>query len=162
MSGGISSIRAEHLRILDSFSGIKIKTTKGRGGYIKDIVISDIVMENVHVALKLTGQCGEHPDDHFDPDAYPIISGITIKNMIGSNITLAGDLIGIHQAPFTDICLSDISLSVTSEPSTSWVCSDISGFSKSVFPEPCSDLQTGSNSSLCFSFLYPAGHAEAL
>lgn len=163
MSGGISIIYAEQLHIFNSFSGIKIKTTRGRGGYIKDIVISDIVMENVHVALELTGQCKDHPDDHFDPDAYPIISGITLKNMIGSNITLAGNLNGIHQAPFTAICLSDISLSVTSEPSSSWVCSDVFGFSKSVFPEPCSDLQAPySNSSLCLSLLYPTGHAEAL
>ncbi|RWR76482.1 Glycoside hydrolase [Cinnamomum micranthum f. kanehirae] len=163
MSGGISIIYAEQLHIFNSFSGIKIKTTRGRGGYIKDIVISDIVMENVHVALELTGQCEDHPDDHFDPDAFPIISGITLKNMIGSNITLAGNLIGIHQAPFTAICLSDISLSVTSEPSSSWVCSDVFGFSKSVFPEPCSDLQAPySNSSLCLSLLYPTGHAEAL
>ncbi|XP_077218988.1 pectin lyase-like superfamily protein [Tasmannia lanceolata] len=164
MSGGISNIDVDHLHIHDSSIGIVLKTTKGRGGFIKNVVISYVEMENVNIAIRVTGQCGAHPDDHFDPEAYPVIDGITIKNVVGTNITTAGDLSGIHQAPFTALCLSNISLSVTSEPSTSWVCSDVMGFSQSVFPEPCSDLKSPSSNSslLCFSLLYSNGHAEAL
>ncbi|XP_058076636.1 probable polygalacturonase isoform X2 [Magnolia sinica] len=162
MSGGISDIHAEHLHIRDSFTGIKVKTTQGRGGYIKDIAITNVEMEDVHMALALTGHCGGHPDDHFDPGAYPNITSITVKNVIGTNISIAGNLTGIHQAPFTAICLSNISLSIKSESSASWVCSDVSGFSQSVSPEPCSNLQTPDSSSICFSLLYPNGHAEAL
>ncbi|XP_058083148.1 probable polygalacturonase [Magnolia sinica] len=164
MSGGISSVLADHLNIHDSFTGIELKTTKGRGGFIKDIVVSNVKMENVHVAIRFTGHCGTHPDDHFDPSANPVVNNITVKNMTGTNISLAGNLKGIHQAPFTDICLSDISLSITSELSASWVCSDVSGFSESVFPVPCSDLQNSywNSSSICFSLLYPDSHVESL
>ncbi|RRT68008.1 hypothetical protein B296_00023225, partial [Ensete ventricosum] len=150
MSGGISDIHVEHLHVHDSFTGIKFKTTQGRGGFIKDIVISDVEMENVHEAFHFTGQCGAHPDDQYDPDALPTIKQVTIKNVIGTNISHAGVLSGIDQDPFTAICLANISLSITSDLSNSWTCSNVSGFSESVFPQPCSDLS--SNSSLfCFS-----------
>ncbi|XP_068662141.1 probable polygalacturonase isoform X2 [Aristolochia californica] len=162
MSGGISNIHADQLHIYNSFTGIKLKTTVGRGGFIENVLISDIQMENVQLALGVTGQCGDHPDELYDPNAYPIINGITIKNVIGTNITKAGDLTGIPQDPFTAICLSNILLSVTSDPSTSWVCSNVVGFSQSVFPEPCSDLEKPNSSTVCFSLFHSSGGVEAL
>lgn len=164
MSGGISNVYAEQLHIHDSFVAIKLKTTNGRGGFVKDVAVSDVEMTNVHMALGITGHCGKHPDDHFDPDAYPEIDGITIRNVIGANISIAGDLKGIPQAPFTSICLSNISLSISSKQSTSWVCSDVLGFSESVFPEPCSDLQLPflNSSSVCFSLVSPTGFTKSI
>lgn len=142
MSGGISDILVEHLYLHDSFTGIKLKTTRGRGGYMKDILISNVEMDNIYLAIGATGQCDSHPDDKFDPNALPVVDGITFKNMVGANITFSGNFSGIYESPFTSICLYNISLSITSEPSTSWVCSNVSGFSDTVFPEPCIDLQS--------------------
>nr|XP_010914507.1 probable polygalacturonase [Elaeis guineensis] len=153
MSGGISDIHVQHLHVHDSFTGIKFKTIRGRGGFMENIVISDVEMENVQEAFQFTGHCGSHPDDHYDPDALPVIKRITLKNVVGTNISIAGVLSGIEDDPFTAICLSNVNFSVTSDPSASWVCSYVSGFSESVFPQPCADLQIPySNSSLvCFS-----------
>ncbi|MQL89334.1 hypothetical protein Taro_021907, partial [Colocasia esculenta] len=153
MSGGVSDIYAEHLRIYDSFTGVKFKTTRGRGGYMKDIVISDVDMENVHTAIEFNGHCGHHPDDQFDPDVLPVISRVTLKKMTGKNITVAGILSGIDGDPFSAVCLSDIKFSVTSN--LSWTCSNVQGFSQSVFPEPCPDLQPpySNSSDLCYSLV---------
>ncbi|PIA61240.1 hypothetical protein AQUCO_00300639v1 [Aquilegia coerulea] len=159
MSGGISNVHADHLYVFDSFTGIEIKTTKGRGGYIKDILISNVRMESVNTAISVNGHFGSHPDDNFDPNALPIVDHITIKNMIGKNITTAGNLTGIHESPFTSICLSNISLIVTSEPSDSWLCSDITGSSQSVSPKPCADLQSSYLSSSSNYFSHSIGHA---
>ncbi|KAF9607480.1 hypothetical protein IFM89_036077 [Coptis chinensis] len=159
MSGGISNVHANHLYIFDSFTGIELKTTKGRGGYIKDILMTNVKIENVNTALRVNGHFGSHPDDNFDPSALPVVDSITLKNVTGKNIVTAGNLTGIQESPFTSICLSNISLSVTSEPSNSWVCSNIFGSSQSVFPEPCPDLKSLylSSSSTCFSYF--RGHA---
>ncbi|KAA8548977.1 hypothetical protein F0562_000661 [Nyssa sinensis] len=90
MSGGISSVLVEHLHLYNSLSGIEFRTARGRGGYIKEIIISDVKMENVHTALSATGESGSHPDDKFDPNALPVLSEITLQNVIGENITVAG------------------------------------------------------------------------
>ncbi|KAL6638411.1 hypothetical protein ACP70R_023906 [Stipagrostis hirtigluma subsp. patula] len=162
MSGGISDVHIDHLRIHGSSKGIFFKTAQGRGGYIRDVVISDVQMEDIHVAIEFTGDWSSHPDEHFDPAALPVISRITLKNIVGSNILAAGVLSGITGDPFTGICLSNISFALAdSANSTSWSCSNISGYSELVFPEPCSDLHSpSSNSSMCFSL--PSYHALAV
>ncbi|CAD6267565.1 unnamed protein product [Miscanthus lutarioriparius] len=160
MSGGISDVHADHLLIHGSSKGIFFKTALGRGGYIRDTVISDIQMEDVKVAIAFTGDWSSHPDDHFDPAAFPVISHITLKNMTGTKILVAGVLSGIAGDPFTDICLSNINFSLADSASStsSWSCSNISGYSELVFPEPCLDLQTpSSNSSSCSTL--PSFHA---
>ncbi|KAK9289031.1 hypothetical protein L1049_017502 [Liquidambar formosana] len=164
MSGGISNVRVEKVHLYNSFNGIEFRTTRGRGGYIKEIIISDVEMAKVYMAFGATGQCGTHPDDSFDPNALPILDSITLQNVIGTNITIAGSFIGIQDSPFTSICLSNITLSITSGSPTSWVCSNILGFSESVFPEPCPDLEISytNSSQACFSLINPNGKSAVL
>ncbi|XP_061369339.1 probable polygalacturonase [Gastrolobium bilobum] len=154
MSGGISNVLVEHVHLFNSNSGIEFRTTKGRGGYMKEIVISDIQMENIYTAIAAKGQCGSHPDDKFDPNALPLLDHITVKDVTGSNITIAGSFNGIEESPFTNICLSNITLSTNSVSAITWECSNVYGFSESVLPEPCPDLENPSNSSSsCFYLL---------
>ncbi|KAI4346278.1 hypothetical protein L6164_013344 [Bauhinia variegata] len=163
MSGGISNILVDHVHLYNSHSGIEFRTTRGRGGYMKEIVISDVEMENIYVAFAATGHCGSHPDDRFDPNALPYLNQITLQDVSGTNITIAGNLTGIQEAPFTNICLSNITLSINSASPISWECSNVSGFSESVLPEPCPDLKNSSNSSSsCFSLLGQIGKTAVL
>ncbi|KAL5097932.1 hypothetical protein RYX36_002259 [Vicia faba] len=163
MSGGISNVLIEHVHIVNSNSGIDFRTTKGRGGYVKEIAISNIELENVYTAISTKGNCGSHPDDKFDPKALPLLNHITLKDIIGTNITIAGNFSGIEESPFTDICLSNITLSTNSVSSVKWECSNVSGFSDSVFPKPCQELDNPSNSSSssCFYLTSPGENKSA-
>lgn len=96
MSGGISEVRAEGLHIVNSLHGIRIKTAPGRGGYVKNVYIADVSMDNVSMAIRITGNYGEHPDDKYDRKALPVIRNITIKDIVGNNIGVAGILEGIR------------------------------------------------------------------
>lgn len=164
MSGGISNVLVEHVHLYNSHSGVEFRTTKGRGGYIENILISHVVMKNVYKALGACGQCGSHPDDKFDPSALPVLDHITIQNVFGTNITIAGSFVGIKESPFTSICLFNISLSIISGSPTTWECSDVSGSSESVLPEPCPELKNSysNSSSACFSLSTLYGKASAL
>ncbi|CAA2957599.1 probable polygalacturonase isoform X2 [Olea europaea subsp. europaea] len=157
ISGGISNTLLEHLHVHDSPTGIGLKTDGGRGGYIKGIYVSDVLMENVQRGIKATGQCKSHPYDRFDLHALPVISGITFKDVVGVNNSAAGIFFGISESPFTSICLSNVSFSVPADPSTSWVCSNVFGSSSNVSPEPCPELKSSftSLSSNCFFISYP-------
>jgi hypothetical protein len=163
MSGGISDIHADRLLIHSSSRGVFFKTAPGRGGYIRDTVISNVQMEDVDVAVAFTGDWPSHPDDQFDPTALPVVSHITLKNMTGTRISVAGVLSGIAGDPFTDICLSNINFSLadSASPTSHWSCSNVSGYSELVFPEPCLDLQTqSSDASVCSTL--PSFHAAAI
>jgi hypothetical protein len=140
MSGGISEVHAEGLHIFNSLHGIRIKTAPGRGGYVKNVYIADVSMDNVSMAIWITGNYGEHPDEKYDRKALPMISNVTIKDVIGINIGVAGTLEGIQGDNFSSICLSNVSLTVQS--AHPWNCSLIQGYSNSVIPESCEQLRS--------------------
>ncbi|OAY62574.1 putative polygalacturonase, partial [Ananas comosus] len=139
MSGGISEISVEDFNLMNSLHGIRIKTSPGRGGYIRNIYIKNINMSNVTIAIRITGRYGEHPDDKYDKNALPIIERITIQDIVGVNIGTGGMLEGIQGDNFSSICLSNVSLSVASNPP--WRCSYIQGYSNLVSPELCEPLR---------------------
>ncbi|XP_065859891.1 probable polygalacturonase isoform X2 [Euphorbia lathyris] len=141
MSGGVSDVHAEDLLFYNSNTAIRIKTSPGRGGYVRNIYVSNVTLTDVNIAIRFTGLYGEHPDEQYDPKALPIIERITIEDVKGNNIKYAGILDGIEADSFLDICLSNISLNVTSE--SPWNCSNIQGYSDSVTPETCEPLREG-------------------
>ncbi|KAI3460782.1 hypothetical protein Pfo_017445 [Paulownia fortunei] len=164
MSGGISNILVEHLHVHDSRIGIELKTAIGRGGYMRDIFLSDVYMENVRQGIKATGQCKSHPDDKFDPQALPVVRDITFTDIVGVNITTAGKFLGIDESPFTSICLSNVSFSINSDPSASWLCANVLGSSIDVSPKPCPELLSSSSSSSsdCFIISHPSNQVADL
>lgn len=164
MSGGISCVIAEHLRVCDSITSVELKTAKGRGGYIRDIFLSDVYVENVKHGIKATGQFTSHPDDKYNPNAFPNITGITFLDFVGVNVSTAGIFSGIDESPFTSICLSNVSFSIADDPSRSWLCENVEGSSYEVMPEPCPELQSSSSNpfSDCFVFSHPNGQVAVL
>ncbi|XP_002960960.2 probable polygalacturonase [Selaginella moellendorffii] len=137
MSGGISDVFIKSVRVANSRSGIRIKTGAGRGGYITNISISDLQLENVSVAFDFTALYGGHPDDGYDPRALPVIRGISIRDVVGHEIGWAGCMAGLEEAPFRDLCFANVSLSVGAG---AWNCSNTYGFSERVVPSPCLEL----------------------
>ncbi|CAN6911549.1 unnamed protein product [Brassica oleracea var. botrytis] len=145
MSGGISDVVVLDAYMHNSLSGIAFRTTKGRGGYIKEIDVSNIHMVNVGTAFLANGSFGTHPDSGFDENAYPLVSHIRLHDIVGENISIAGDFFGTEESPFTSVVLSNISLSMTNSGSPdddSWRCLYVEGSSESVVPEPCYELMS--------------------
>ncbi|KAJ6769413.1 PECTIN LYASE-LIKE SUPERFAMILY PROTEIN [Salix koriyanagi] len=111
-------------------------------------------MKNINMAFCAIGDCGSHPDDSFDPKALPDLDQITLQSVIGSNITMTGSFTGLAESPFASLCLFNVSLTLSS-----WTCSNVVGFSESVSPEPCPELES---SSVCYSLLNSYGKSTDL
>ncbi|PON43239.1 Glycoside hydrolase [Parasponia andersonii] len=140
MSGGVSDVRAENIQIFNSGTGIGLKTSPGRGGYVRNIYVSNLNLVDVDTAIRFTSHFGEHPDEFYDPTALPLIERLTIEEVVGENIKSAGLLAGLQGDTFLNICLSNITLNVTTSDSP-WNCSYIQGFSDSVSPKTCELLK---------------------
>ncbi|CAF2131017.1 hypothetical protein HID58_012579 [Brassica napus] len=150
-SGGIKNIVAEHISLSNMGVGVNIKTNIGRGGYIKNIKISNVYVENAKYGIKIAGDTGDHPDAFYNPNALPIVKGIHINNVWGVNVQNAGSIQGLKGSPFTGICLSEINLHGSLNSYLTWKCSDVIGTSLKVSPWPCSELRTTSGSYSCSS-----------
>ncbi|KAJ0264271.1 Pectin lyase-like superfamily protein [Hirschfeldia incana] len=147
MSGGISDVTVERLTIHTSRIGVAFRTTRGRGGYIRNITISGVVLSGVDTAIVADGHTGAHADDGYDRDALPVVTRIVMRNFTGEGVGTAGKFAGIGESPFTSICLKDIHLQTSSEKT--WVCSNVSGYAEDVTPEPCKELMSSPSS--CFA-----------
>lgn len=142
-SGGVENVLAEHINLYNMGIGIHIKTNTGRGGFIKNITMSHVYLEEARKGIRISGDVGDHPDDKFDANALPLVKGVTIKNVWGMKVLQAGLIQGLRNSPFTDICLYDINLHGVTGPRTPpWKCSDVSGFAHQVSPWPCSELSS--------------------
>lgn len=140
MSGGISNIRVENVHIWNSAAGIRIKTDKGRGGYIENITITNVVMDRVKVPLRFSRGANDHPDDGWDRKALPRINRILITNVVSFGSRKAPMLLGIEGAPFGGICMRNVTL-LGLPPTVKWNCEHISGSVNGVSPSPCPLLQ---------------------
>ncbi|CAO2208703.1 unnamed protein product [Urochloa humidicola] len=151
-SGGVQNVLAEHLNFLGSGFGIHIKTNTGRGGFIRNITVSDVTLDNVRYGLRITGDVGDHPDDRYNRSALPVVDALTIKNVQGQNIREAGLIKGITDSAFSRICLSNVKLS-GGVPVRPWKCEAVTGGAIDVQPSPCTELTSTSGTSFCTNSL---------
>nr|QDK56800.1 polygalacturonase [Mangifera indica] len=80
---GISNVLVEKVHLYNSLNGVEFRTTKGRGSYIREIIISDVDLQNIHMAFGASS--GTHPDDNFDPNCFPVLDQITLQDIVGRN-----------------------------------------------------------------------------
>lgn len=138
MSGGIQDVRAEDIVAIHTESGVRIKTAVGRGGYVKDIYVRKMTMHTMKWAFWMTGNYGSHADTHWDPNALPEIKGINYRDMVAENVTMAARLEGIAKAPFTGLCMSNVTIGMAAKAKKQpWTCTDVAGVSSRVTPQPC-------------------------
>ncbi|XP_052189377.1 probable polygalacturonase [Diospyros lotus] len=157
MSGGVSDVTVEDLYIRDSAAGVRLKTDKGRGGYIANITIRNITMERVKIPIRFSRGANDHPDERWDPKAIPKVKGVFISNVVSINSTKAPLLEGIEDAPYEGICMRSVRI-LGLAPSVKWNCEFVSGFAEGVTPVPCPQLQNNSSSSWCSYSTFLSGN----
>jgi len=141
MSGGIQDVRAEDITAINTQSGIRIKTAIGRGAYVKDIYARRMTFKTMKYVFWMTSTYNKHPDNGFDPKAFPDIQGINYKDVVAENVTYSARLEGISNDPFKGICISNATFTLTEKPKDlQWNCTDIAGVASNVTPKPCSLL----------------------
>ncbi|XP_058100351.1 probable polygalacturonase [Magnolia sinica] len=151
-SGGVENVLAENVSLFNTGVGIHVKTNIGRGGFIRNITVQDVRMDNVRKGIKIAGDTGDHPDNNFNPNALPIVDGVTLRNLWGVNIQQPGVMQGLKNSPFTQICLSNVNFGGVGSGGTGtvWKCADISGAALGVEPSPCPELtSTHGNVGFC-------------
>jgi polygalacturonase len=138
MSGGIQDVRAEDITAIQTESGVRIKTAVGRGAYVKDIYVKGMKLHTMKWVFLMAGNYKAHPDNHYDPNALPVIQGINYRDVVAENVTVAGRLEGISGDPFTGICMSNVTIKMSAKPKkVVWMCSDVAGITSGVTPPPC-------------------------
>jgi polygalacturonase len=128
-AGGIASVLVERCLFRGTDRGIRIKTRRGRGGLIRDLVFRDLVMENnlCPLTINMYYKCGAAPEDRcFSLGPLPANPTTpAIKNVSISNIQAfgcrasAGFIAGIPESPVENLLLRNCEFSTNEESSIS-------------------------------------------
>jgi len=120
MSGSVRKVTISNCVFDGTDRGIRIKSTRGRGGIVEDIRVSNIVMRNIQLeAITLNLFYTKVPAEPAS-DRTPIFRNIHISNMTGVDIAAAGTILGIPEMPVSDLSFTDIDL----KAKTGFVISD--------------------------------------
>ncbi|RWW75183.1 hypothetical protein BHE74_00016809, partial [Ensete ventricosum] len=137
MSGGIQDVCAEAIMTINSESDVKIKTTIGRGAYVKDIFVRRMNLHTMKWVFWMMGTYRQHKKDNFDLKAIPVVQNINYSNVVTKNVTMPAKLEGIPSAPFTGICIYNLLAEVVKSKKPICNCIDVEGVSSHMTPTPC-------------------------
>ncbi len=108
-AAGVRDVLAEGCRFRSTDRGIRIKTRRGRGGSIENLVFRDLVMEDnlCPVVINMYYRCGAGLEDGLftecgqpRTDTTPSIRGVRIENVTATGCrSSAGFIAGLPESP---------------------------------------------------------------
>lgn len=123
-AAGISDIEVKDCLFDGTDRGIRIKTRRGRGGAIHDLLFSHITMRNnlCPLTLNMYYCCGSEDEKDFSLEELPILpttpslSNITVRHCeaTGSRSS-AGFIVGLPEQPINALILEDCRFTLASE-----------------------------------------------
>lgn len=141
MSGGVSNITVENLHVWDSRRAVRIKTSPGRGGYVRQITYKNLSLQNVRVGIVIKTDYNEHPDEGYDPNALPVIEGISFDGIHGQGVRIPVRIYGSQQIPIKNITFRNMSVGITYKKKHIFQCSFVQGrVIGPIFPSPCENF----------------------
>lgn len=120
--------------------GPRVKTQRGRGGYVTDILFENMTISNLEshaIQVNMDYNQGIKPTN---TSATPHFANITIRNVRGTGLKSPGQLVGLPEAPIEGMVLTDVSLVGTGN--LTWHCADVAGTFSNVQPSLAGCLQS--------------------
>lgn len=124
MSGGVRNVAVRRCTFLGTDMGLRFKTTRGRGGVVEKIWISDIVMKDIPtdaIGFNMYYNAGSpipepgQKDASAEPatvnDGTPQFRDIYLKNIICKGANRAVQIEGLPEMPIRGIRLDNIQIS---------------------------------------------------
>lgn len=110
MSGDVRKVTISNCVFDGTDRGIRMKSTRGRGGIVEEIRVSNIVMKNIPgEAITLNLFYSNVPAEPLS-ERTPIFRNIHISGLTGSDVNMACTVLGIEEAPISGITFSDINI----------------------------------------------------
>jgi len=126
-SGGVHDVMVERCSFKNTDNGIRIKSQRGKGGLVENIVFKDITMTNVDPAVTFT--CYYMANSARDPvqkplpendpaqvmtERTPIFRNIYITNLTATSEGGAGLIMGLAESKISNVVFENVKISAAS------------------------------------------------
>jgi polygalacturonase len=112
-AGGVRNVVVKNCTFEDTDNGIRIKSDRGRGGRIENIVYENLKMTNVRGAITITCYYPKVPANDEAKrvtETTPSYGKIVIRNLRGNSTKEAGVIVGLPESPIEGVVLENISI----------------------------------------------------
>lgn len=153
MSGGVSDVHASRVSCVQAGQGLNVKSALGRGGYITNVTLADSTFglpgcKECVVGVAIAGvdtYTDQYPAAPVNVTLVPQLRDITVVNVtaLGPPGSLGG--CGVFEGlggsgNVTGVRLIDVDLSSGYAGKAPWRCTNTTGTSVNVKPQPCAEL----------------------
>jgi len=117
LAGGANNILAERIHFDGTDNGIRVKANRDRGNDVSNLVFRDIDMKDVKNPIVISeyyprilpseGAVAPAPVTRLTPHFHDIV----LQNITATGAAMAGAIVGLPEAPVTDIVLQNVNLS---------------------------------------------------
>lgn len=111
--GGVKNLVVTNCTFNGTTSGIRIKSARGKGGLVQNLVYTDITMTNVDYPVYLTCYYPKVPKEDaaqaMAPDS-PVYRNIVIRNLVAHSGRTAGMIVGLPEAPIEGVTLDKVDI----------------------------------------------------
>ncbi|MCX8090968.1 MAG: glycoside hydrolase family 28 protein [Verrucomicrobiae bacterium] len=116
--GGVRNVLVRDCTFENTDNGLRIKSRRGRGGRVQDIVYENCTLTNVRPALSIAAyyQQTTHAtfpkDDPPQPitDTTPFYRNITFRNITATSTHEAGLIVGLPEAPVENVLMENVTI----------------------------------------------------
>ncbi len=109
MSGSVRNINASNLYFEGTDRGVRIKSTRGRGGVVENVYMSNIVMKNIKYEGITVNTFYTKTNPEPVSERTPIFKNFILKNITG-DAKFGIQLLGSPEMPLKNISLNDIDI----------------------------------------------------
>ncbi len=114
MSGGVRNVTISNCVFDGTDRGIRIKSTRGRGGVVENIRVSNIVMRKIkREAVILNLKYSKMPEEPFS-ERTPIFRNIHISDMIGVDVQTPIVVRGLEESPIQKVTFTNLNIQARS------------------------------------------------
>ena len=121
MSGGVRNIYASHCKIGGGDRGIRLKSMRGRGGFVENVWFEDIEINDVREEAVQINMFYPYSTVVPKTEIPSDFKNINIKHVTGKGAKIAVEIRGLPEHRLKDIRLENIQLSAD----TAMVCTDV-------------------------------------
>ena len=148
MSGGVEDVLVEDVRFTLSNGAAHIKTSRTRGGYVKDVIFRNVIVDGlVDNAILVAGddRNGVNPScpRGWKPPALSVMSNYSFINIDGTNSRVRSvpySFTGLNGSLITGIRIENVTFA-KGRRDPQWLCASVEGTATAVAPSPpCKEI----------------------
>jgi len=123
MSGGVRNVRVEDCEFTNTERGLRLKTRRGRGGFVDGISLVRVKMTNVLVPLSINmryfcgpdgvSYCVSSTAPYPVTDKTPSVKNVTLEDFVAEDTNVAAlYLSGISESPIENVSLKNVKITM--------------------------------------------------